>query len=420
MRSGLRKAIGVAAFATALVGPATSRAGAEPPADGFYRASPAAPTSPPTEAKPGEALALRIEQAVLSAKDNANERFSLELRVPYDAALSPPGSLILVVGGEVHVSSGGGSSGTTWSHPWFALRGRATAEAVGKHLGIAPRLRRHPGHRLEVSFVPAKPAFAPGEPVRATFRMKNVGDSPVAFVHGGRNRAPRDNQYDFLARLGGRLVPDVGNNVHYGGLSQRRVIPPGGTFEEEVDLGKWFAFTERGLYEIVGMYALTLLDPATDDQIPLWEDHAAAPFLVEVAAVAPKPARLDLGSPAGFDVPGQEGALRVEVTATEVLAATAGGEPARVRLRVRLVRGDGTDAGVAATDPEGRGVEESSPAWTGLVAGGTRASVFFEHIQVRRDVPAGFAGVGVGVTPTLDETGHVSVDVESHVIICIR
>jgi hypothetical protein len=253
----------------------------DPPEDGFYRPAPEGVAAPE-----GLRFLLEVEHASLVAQDNRNETFALHLRVPYDPALSAPGSLRLAVGGTVHVSSGAGSSGTTWSHVSFRIEGRAAADAVAAFLGVSPRLRRHPGHALSAEFVPAVRSLPAGPAPRVAFRLTNVGDAPVAFVQGGRNRAERDNQYDFLARLAERLVPDIGTQTHFGGRSVRRLLGPGETFEDEVDLAKWFRFDRPGLHEVLGTYALTLVDVSTDDQVPLWEEHVTAPFLVEVTGPA--------------------------------------------------------------------------------------------------------------------------------------
>jgi hypothetical protein len=280
-------------FAVAAAGPVHG----DPPADGFYRGGAVGGEARNVEV--GERLELRIDEAVLVAQDNENTTFGLHLRVPYDASLSSSGTLRLVVGGNVVASSGAGSSGTTWSHPSFVTHGREAAAAIARFLGIEPRLRRHPGHRLRVEFVPEAQKVDAWKPPHVTLRMTNVGDGPVAFVKGGRNRAARDNQYDFLARRRGRVVLDVGTNLHFGGLSVRRTLAPGETFEEGVDLAKWFAFDEPGLYEIVGTYALTLLDPGADDQIALWEDFATARFSVEVVPATGAGEGLGHGAPDG-------------------------------------------------------------------------------------------------------------------------
>ncbi len=300
----IKSLLGFTAGPAVLLAFALLPATAEPPADGFYRPQPAEGAATQETPPLGQALPLRIDHALMAAQDNRNEDFSLDLRVPYDPALSQQGSLLLAVGGQVYVSAGAGSSGTTWSHPSFALRGRESAAAVAKFLGITPHLRRHPGHRLEIAFVPEKPKIPMGKAPKVTFRMKNVGEAPVAFVNGGRNRAPRDNQYDFMARLAGHLVPDIGIQANFGGRSQRQVLQPGETFEEEIDLARWFNFEMSGLYEILGTYALTLLDPATDDHVPLWEDYAAASCLIEVA-----PGATDQEARATPRFPDREGAM---------------------------------------------------------------------------------------------------------------
>ncbi len=230
----------------------------------------------------GEKCDLKIQKAELVSRDNANDAFRLWLTVPYDARLeSSYGTLI--VDGMAYRQTGSGIFQKKTCSLEFPISGRDRAEQVAEYFAVQPYLREHPRHCLEVSFVPAKKAFAPGEEVRVALRIRNVGQTAVAFKKGGRNRAQRDNQYVFSARYQGRQVKDVGTSDHAGGLATRQVIKPGRVFEDQVNLAKWFSFDKPGVYEVLGSYYMEFFNPEDESWRTIWEDYATADFLVRVA-----------------------------------------------------------------------------------------------------------------------------------------
>jgi hypothetical protein len=143
--------------------------------------------------------------------------------------------------------------------------------------------KKHPGHKMAVSFTPTKQQFKQGEPVEVTLKIQNVGDSTFAFMRGGRQRGVRDNQFGFTAQLGEKVVPDVGNADHHGGLAGRVVLNPGEQLEIPVDLKKWFAFDKEGAYMIRGSYYMGFTDPTGNAFPSIWEDFACAEFIVSIA-----------------------------------------------------------------------------------------------------------------------------------------
>lgn len=143
--------------------------------------------------------------------------------------------------------------------------------------------RRHPGHRMYVQFIPSKPAFAPGQPVPITLRITNVGDEPFNFMRGGRQRGARDNQFAFNAQLFDKMLPDIGDPINFGGIGSFILVKPGEHTEVSVDLTKWFAFKEPGVYMMRGSYFMEFADPATETYLPIWTDFACAEFMITIA-----------------------------------------------------------------------------------------------------------------------------------------
>src|SRR5262249_41623137 len=190
-----------------------------------------------------------------------------------------PSSYILIVDGTAYRLVGSGASQKETSSLNFEVTGDDNAKQVAKYFGTSPPYRRHPGHGLQVSFIPVKQVFETGEEVIVTLRITNVGGNAVSFMQGGRNRAARDNQYIFSARYRGKQVEDIGTSYHFGGMSVRRVLEPSEVFEAKVSLNKWFLFKEAGLYEIHGSYYLDFLDPEDDSWRIILEDYASADFV---------------------------------------------------------------------------------------------------------------------------------------------
>lgn len=269
----------------ALAGPAFS---AEP-ADGVYVKSEAAESVKVKGADGrdyglGEKAGLEIKEAQVVAQTNANDAFWVSLKVPYARALEGVWH-VLVVGGKAWAQSGGGSEAEAASYLSFMVSGRADADAVAARFGVKPFLRSHPGHKLEVSFVPGAREFAADAAKTVTLRIRNAGDRSVFFQAGGRNRAERDNQFVFRASDGLKALPDIGSDAHFGGLSVIKELKPGEVFELAADLGKWFALDKAGTYTVLGSWLLTFFESRTYTH-PIWEDWATAEFQVRVAEPA--------------------------------------------------------------------------------------------------------------------------------------
>jgi hypothetical protein len=149
------------------------------------------------------------------------------------------------------------------------------------HDGPSKPERRHPGHQMKAEYI-AKPEFRIGEPVPVVLRITNVGDSAFKFMRGGRQRGARDNQFAFNAQLGRRMLPDIGDPVHFGGLGTHVLLKSGEHVDVPVDLTKWFSFDEAGLCELRGSYLMEFANPEPDAHLTIWEDFACAEFTITI------------------------------------------------------------------------------------------------------------------------------------------
>ncbi len=228
----------------------------------------------------GKKQELKILKSELSSENNANDRFLLELTIPYDENLEP-GSYILIVGGTAY-----GQSGAAWDKKTsllsFKFFGNENAKLVSEYLKTPVTYRMHPQYSLRVLFIPSKQKFNIGEEVTATLQIANVGTKILAFRKGGRNRAARDNQYVFSAYLNSRQVKDIGSSFNFGGAFGSRVLNPGEVFEDKISLSKWFAFDKAGIYVIHGSYYLAFTDPGAKSCKTIWEDYVSADFTVHI------------------------------------------------------------------------------------------------------------------------------------------
>ncbi|TWU37855.1 Methicillin resistance mecR1 protein [Novipirellula aureliae] len=219
------------------------------------------------------------------ANDNTRFRIDLKAAGPF-AEGEGIGHMALVIDGLCT---------TVWSHsdPDKQHRMDLSSQVVGNEaparfaaeLGIEPKLRRHPGHKMEVRFSPTKPAFKLGEPVILRMEVKNVSDKNFSFVDGGQQRGPRNNQFGFTAFRGsgnGPEVPDTGDPSSAGGKLRFITLEPGQVFEKEVDLTKWFDLAQPDIYKIDGRFEMVINKDAGQHLFG-WDDMATGTTLVTIA-----------------------------------------------------------------------------------------------------------------------------------------
>jgi hypothetical protein len=255
-------------------------------ADGFYLRSaedsaPFALTQDGEKVPLGPAQAVAIRRSGIHSQDNANTTFWISLGIPYEVHAKAK-SYVLVVANRAYPWAGSGGGNGDYEIN-FRVSGVDNVRDVSRFLQTPIEYRRHPGHQLLVSFTPALTSFRIGDAVNVKFRIENIGTNAVSFMKGGHYRgSSRDNQYTFSAQFLGKQVPDIGSNVHFGGLATRRVLEAGDVFEDEISLSKWFVFDKKGLYEILGSYELTFNDPNSETYRPIWTDYVTGKFLVKI------------------------------------------------------------------------------------------------------------------------------------------
>jgi hypothetical protein len=245
----------------------------------------------------GEKASIEILKAFVYSENNANTEFGIRLNTsdyPVDPKSGKPSNpVVLKVGNHWYSCFGwGGKSGGPDNFLVFKAHNQDDAEAIAKSLAVPCHLRFPPGYKMFAQFLPLKTAYGTNEPIVVTFKIQNLDERTIIFQRGGMQRGLRDNQYGFRAQLSNRTglhkaVPDVGNAMSFGGISGHVPIKPGETFEDQIDLKKWFPFDQAGNYYIHGFYYVefyrTMPDkdtfsPATE----LWSDYLSADFTIVV------------------------------------------------------------------------------------------------------------------------------------------
>lgn len=227
----------------------------------------------------GDKLNLMILKTEIRSANNANTQFHLLMTVPIEPE-SPWFAAFLLDGIYYGVNRAGSDLKSHWMR--VTINSREIAELATKYFNSKMILRRYPGHELEVFFNPIDEESQTWQPVSVIFHIRNVGKDAVAFVEGGRDRAPRDNQYVFSCRLFGKQVDDIGSSSHQGGLAFTRSLKPGEVYEKGIDLKKWFAFDKPGTYDCLGSFYMEFSDPNKNmlPEFTLWTDYATADFRI--------------------------------------------------------------------------------------------------------------------------------------------
>lgn len=187
--------------------------------------------------------AFRARTARLYSIANANDAYSLEID-----GRPPCPELVVVAGGTIIAASGSGSDGR---HCSISFRlDRAAADRMATALGT-PRLDRALiGERLAGRFVPTRTSYARSEPIQIRLVIANPAGAPeIDRQVGGRQRGPRDNQFDFRVWRNGVELPRI-EAYDFGGVTGFSPIPPGGTVESSERLDRWADVSAPGHYRI--------------------------------------------------------------------------------------------------------------------------------------------------------------------------
>jgi hypothetical protein len=219
----------------------------------------------------------------LVAEGPDNSIFRLALTVPYDEKdqFLTHFSLYLVVGDTAYRSLGTASSGKDNPVLYFRIPGAGQARQVAKIFDIPVENFSRPDYRLAVSITPTKQSFRRGEPVSARLRIVNNGGEHISFADPGRG-SERD-RYAFSARKNDQPLADLSFAGDRTGTATPRYLAPGATFEDTVNLGNWFDFSQAGVHEIHGSYQLNFQD-SRNLRIGLssWTEYAQADFAVTI------------------------------------------------------------------------------------------------------------------------------------------
>jgi hypothetical protein len=239
------------------------------PADGLYRAVEVAAGSmkaalpakrfggsSDTWLVPGAKLVVR--RALLFSERNDNTRF--QLLAWLDAPAMVQG--VLIADGAALAPEGRGGDGATGTLN-FALTAEE-ASAAARILAIARQDRRAVAHALRASFAASHPSYALGNKVEIVLTIENPAGSPeVQLRRGGRNRGPRNDQFDFTVTRDGTTVPRVKAH-NFGGMSALEPLRPGQRRELSASLDGWVQIDAPGHYVVECRYE-TELSPAGAD-----------------------------------------------------------------------------------------------------------------------------------------------------------
>ena len=201
----------------------------------------------------------------------------MQATVDFDPQVNDGKPVYLMLDGHAFAHTALECSGKGLCDVAFQLVGMDHAKHAASLLSTDVVLRRHPGHRLLTTVEPSPYGYEAGASMPMTLRIKNIGGTPCTFLVGGRNRGDRDNQFSFAAihEESQRAVPDTGSALHFGGPMGVETLKPGETFEQAVNLSKWFVF-KPGLITLHAQYQLRFIDPEDRRWITRWEDQASA------------------------------------------------------------------------------------------------------------------------------------------------
>lgn len=227
--------------------------------------------------------------ARLRSVDNDNEVYQLDIELPFSEGDSRHRYLV-ADGVAVSVTYSDKvdqrNDKDLWHHWYNQIRVDAGQDdallALAAGLKATQIDREDPGHVLRAVWQPTAKSFHIGESVVLRMTLTNTGEQPVNFYDGGMQRGPRNNQFDFICRHNsGVALPDVGNPLNFGGISQKVSLQHNESLTKDVDITNWFQFEEQGTYRVTGLFRLEL-QPAEDEWRVLWDDIAVGECKVQI------------------------------------------------------------------------------------------------------------------------------------------
>ncbi len=270
--------------------------GAEDVVPGLYSIAPTDSANMKATAPDGSVIGLSslvtktMGDVLIRSKANDNSRFMV---LVFDAGPLGARRNVALAAGQWAVPLHDGNENQTTHKVSFSstnLIDAKAAEQVAAALKIKTLPRIHPGHRARVTWRPIEASYKIGTAPVLELEIENVGEVPICFAEGGRQRGPRDNQFAFVAMRSyghGKAVPDTGDPNHHGGLGGITTIEPGKTWTKRVTLDKWFQFTEADTYEITGTYRVQLYPTAPGNRLraadyPVWDEFFTGECLLKM------------------------------------------------------------------------------------------------------------------------------------------
>ena len=232
----------------------------------------------------GKQLAVGVRDVGLMSIENDNSRFLLSFTSsPYDQ-MCYRGLAIVLKGKCWKLARVSRPSPTETVYVNMA---RSHADLLSRLSNQKLQLRRHPGHKLAVSFRAKEPLYPKGEDVMVELKVTNVGPSAATFFFGGADRGARDNSFSFVASRGYLQEPDVGEARNFGGLMSQKILEPGQRFSKAVNLSSWFKFKAEGTYDLLGTFRVEfwgddddIEDENIEDDRTIWVEYLTSSFSV--------------------------------------------------------------------------------------------------------------------------------------------
>lgn len=211
-----------------------------------------------------------VKSCRIISQDNFNNRYWINLK-PTPLPEKDFHGFILKGKSFKIVSSGHGASNEMLNSISFYADPKVAAE-VAKEFNVSLEKRNHPGHMLQTEFL-----LDQTNKNTVILKIINLGNNTLIFQDGGKNRGMRNNQFNFVGFRNSKPLMDLGSPVHFGGISTYVTLKKGELFEKKVDIANWFDLSEKGYYEITGIFYLEFHNSIEDHRI-LWADFVGAQF----------------------------------------------------------------------------------------------------------------------------------------------